>query len=556
MGERTEAAWQKFLPLKANISYALEAWWEVGRRLDETRKTWTEQTEQTVREWQHKAARVVELIFPPKGDTEPRESDVSNPFPLEVLPPVIKYLAVSFSETWETPLETVALCMLTVASASLGKWVFAISDKGKPIRGNIFTYISLSASGNKSIAFDEAMDPVIRHNEARREYHQEVELDDLNAEIEELELEIKKLKKQAETDDGLNKGALAELYRKKRKAEAKLKFWSIQSSDFTIQALIQKGIRTRSVFIASDEAKIVKNIILGQYDDGYSNEPFLCKLYSSSSHERERVGDGESSAVSGICGSTLLLGQPHISRSLFEDQTMKESGFVPRFLFAAVPSELKEERPNSPPIQGRNAYYSLVVNLLQRYWKKWEQVGEIDPVTEQPITEEELMVMLQFSSEAFDVLREFKNSIIRSKYAKRLDTLDSVILRLKENAMRVAIVLHVIKNVPSEVSSEISRETALEAIAIVRWCFRQYLEFSYSAHEEQLNKIEMDVLAFTKKKGTVNARSVSRGFRADFASTDKAQALLERLVAKAKLVEVQEESATTGRPKSPSYSIA
>jgi hypothetical protein len=236
MGERIQATWQKFLPLKANISYALEAWWKVGRRLDETRKTWTEQTEQTVREWQHKAARVVELIFPPKGDTEPRESDVSNPFPLEVLPPVIKDLAVSFSETWETPPETVALCMLTVASASLVKWVFAISDKGKPIRGNIFTYISLSASGNKSIAFDEAMDPVIRHNEARREYDQEVELDDLNAEIEELELEIKKLKKQAETDNGLNKGALAELYRKKRKAEAKLKFWSIQSSDFTIQA--------------------------------------------------------------------------------------------------------------------------------------------------------------------------------------------------------------------------------------------------------------------------------------------------------------------------------
>jgi hypothetical protein len=57
--ERTMSAWQKFLPLKANVVERLKAWKEEVQRLQ---KTWSEQTEQTFREWQQKAARIVGWI--------------------------------------------------------------------------------------------------------------------------------------------------------------------------------------------------------------------------------------------------------------------------------------------------------------------------------------------------------------------------------------------------------------------------------------------------------------------------------------------------------------
>jgi hypothetical protein len=476
-----------------------------------------------------------------------------NVFPIEAFPPVIRNLAESFAKTWDTSPETVAMSMLTVAGASIGKWAYSNSDKGKPVRGNIFTYISLRASGKKSVAFDEAMSPVVQYNEKRREDHEEFALDELQAEIDDLESEIKKAKDQGKNGGRIDTNLLTGLYRKKRKAEAKKSFWPIQSSDFTIQALIKKGIRTKSVFIASDEAKVVQNIILGQYDNGNSNEPFLCKLYSSSSHERERVG-GDSSSVSGICGTVLLLGQPHITRSLFEDDTMKQSGLVQRFLFAAVPSELKEEDANPPAIKNRSSYHSAIENLLQRYWEKWENLGEMNSETEEPVTEEELMVQLRFSQAAFTAFREFRNSIVRSEYARKIETLDAIIDRLKENAMRVAIILHVVKNIPTETKAEISVETAQEAIAIVKWSFGQYLEFSHSTREDELSRIQKNVIKFVKEKGKVTARMVSRKFKAEFASTSKAEEMLKELVRKFILEAVKEEkTSTAGRSKSNWY---
>lgn len=67
MGERTEAAWKKFLPLKTNISDALKAWRQAGRKLQET---WGEQD---FKKWRHQAAKLAELMFPPKGAEQEEE---------------------------------------------------------------------------------------------------------------------------------------------------------------------------------------------------------------------------------------------------------------------------------------------------------------------------------------------------------------------------------------------------------------------------------------------------------------------------------------------------
>ena len=86
------------------------------------------------------------------------------------------------------------------------------------------------------------------------------------------------------------------------------------------------------------------------------------------------------------------------------------------------------------------------------------------------------------------------------------------------------------------------------------WCFAQYLEYSHSAHEEELSNTEQMVLKFVKDKVSVTARDVSRKFKAEFSSASKAEDLLRRPARKGKVSEVTEEKASAaGRPKSAAY---
>jgi Protein of unknown function (DUF3987) len=389
------------------------------------------------------------------------------------------------------------------------------------------------------------MEPVVAHNQKRRDMHRDKIVPETKAKLTDVRQEIKRAEDQGKSGM-LDKALLAELYAKEERLERKLRFWNIRSSDFTIEAAIQKGNHTKSLFISTHEASVVENIVAGRYSDGFSNEGPLCKMYSVSAHDRERVKDGENSSTEGICGTALLMGQPHITKSMFENTKMKKSGFVPRFLFSVIPSELQEETDVDPIDEThRRAYHSLVSHFLQTYWSRWEKLDE-----QEPQTVESLMVRLEYSKEALTAFREFRNSVVRSRYANRLDDLNSVIGRLKENAMRVAIVLHAAEHGATFKSEKISRQTALSAIAIVRWSFGQYLAFTEERHAQALNEVEEKILAVFKaaQKNTpdaavyFSARQISRKLRSIIPTTAAAEKALNSLVNKSKLVPAQPES--------------
>jgi hypothetical protein len=213
-GERTEAAWQKFLPLKANLLDLLDAWRGTGQRLQ---KTWSEQTEQTIRGWQQKAARIVELMFPPKGDTPTEESGVSNPFPLEALPPVIKDLAVSIAKTHksEDKMGVIALPMIGVLSGSLGQGVRVQTAKYISYP-NIFVYLSVGSGGIKSVAMEEAWAPAKAFQTIQLEDYENNVKPDTLADLREIEDKIKNwLDGVRDIGEDESDGGLGRLYQEK-----------------------------------------------------------------------------------------------------------------------------------------------------------------------------------------------------------------------------------------------------------------------------------------------------------------------------------------------------
>ncbi len=499
---------------------------------------------------------------------ETNDGTDEKPFPIEVLPATIRDLALSFSKTYGVPPETLVLPMISVISASLGQGLCAF-DGNRRTYGNTFIYLDIKTGGFKSEAFSEAMRPVAEFNKQQEEKYKnelapkaKAELSIINQKVEYIKNDQRKpalSKKGSTLREFTEKEArkrLAELEQAKQVQETSLKFWTVQSSDATVEALARKGAALGKLFIATDEASIVQGIVCGKYSEQFTNEGFFCKIYSGTPYERERIKDNESVYATAIFGTMLLMGQPHITAKMFQDENMKISGYIPRFLLASIPCELKENYSEVIPIddKAREAYRCLVAQLLDKYWLRGGEPEQIEfkkytptPSFEPYALEHGLSPSL-LNHSALEYLNNFQGYFIRA-YGNRIDGVDGVIARLREQAIRLAVVFHAAKFWEATTEKDIDDATVRSAIAVVAWCFDQYLAYNESIHSQKLNEIEGDILAFAKRavdKG-VSAREVRSNFKSRLGTVDKADQILNKLAEKGKLVVTDIPPPTGGR---------
>lgn len=302
-------------------------------------------------------------------------------------------------------------------------------------------------------------------------------------------------------------------------------FFQVQSSDATVEALAIKGTAQERLFIATDEASIVESIIVGRYSEGFTNEGFFCKIYSVSPYERERVR--ESIYAPAICGSMLLMGQPHITKKMFQNEKMRVSGFIPRFLFASVKAEIQKENREARKLKNehRDNYNELILRLLREFW---------------PLTGEAALI-IGMEESAKTALSDYYDSYV-DRANGILANVDAVVLRLKEQATRLAVVIHAAKlaeGVVTEMKSveqPINLRTVQSAIALVNWSFNQYMNYNSAAHEEELNAIELEVLTYIKVSGkTVTPNDICKRFQAVIVNAAQAESFLESLFRKNKI---------------------
>jgi hypothetical protein len=468
MGERTAEAWQKLLPLKPNVLELLDAWWGAGRSLQ---KTWSEQTEQTIRGWQQKAARIVELMFPTKGDTPTEESCVSNPFPFEALPPVIKDLAVSIAKTHksEDKMGVIALPLIGVFSGSLGQGI-VVKTKHYISYPNLFVYCSVGSGGIKSVVIDEAEAPVIEFQKIQFKTYEDETKPMALAELRKIEAQIEEMKEFGDDDEEEMSG-LAKLYHRKAEEEKKLEFCPVKLDDFTPEAMVMHGINHGRVFISSDEGGIVADILCGRYSKGFTNDGPMCKIWSSSYLSRKRK-DGLIWRDR-VTGTMVLMGQEHITEQMFQNENMVTSGFIPRLLFATAETPMLYRDKNRPAISedARNNYRDVVVSVLQKHWI---QEDESAPIT------------VGMTDEAQDAIDDFHNSYVDRGNTALSDAKRSL-HRIAEQATRIALIFHVAKVYGSmtgldsdvtDTNEPINLSTVQAAIKVTEWSLQSYLEYS------------------------------------------------------------------------------
>lgn len=341
-----------------------------------------------------------------------------------------------------------------------------------------------------------------------------------------------------------NEMELSELEQTISEAMGGMKFWNIRSSDSTVEALAKKGSDLGKLFIATDEASIVQSILVGRYSSEFTNEGFYCKLYSGGGYERERIDEKENSCTDAIYGCMLLMGQPHITKKIYDDANMQVSGFTPRFLFANIPADLEESDTVEPLSQDvRDKYKDAVVQMFEQYW-------------DVPLKKSQ---RIEMTPAALRYFRDFQNECIRN-YAGRFDDIDGLVARTREQAIKIAIVLHVAKANDKDVASDtdnpkkpITEATAKDAAQIVLWSLRNYLAYNLAAHDESEDMIETHALNTVRNsKDPVDARYVYRKNRQHIDNTKHADKVLDSLLRKGK-IEIFEQDGVANRNRKPLF---
>jgi hypothetical protein len=533
MGERTQATWQKLLPLKANISDTLKAWWEVGRRLDKTRKTWTEHTEQTIREWQQKAVRIVELM------REQVEGD-SRAFPIDALPPVFRDLAVSIAKTHKSDdkMGVIALPLIGVFSATLGQGI-RVQTSRYTSYPNIFVYCSVGSGGIKTVALDEAWAPAKAFQTNRLEYHDETVVPQTLAKLHKINAKIKALTENFEVpiggsiSDDDDDGELGKLFHQKSELEKDLVFCPVKLDDATSESLVTHGLTHGRVFVCTDEASIVTSIIFGRYSKGFTNDGPLCKIWSSGDLSRNRMDSFDYNPR--VTGSMVLMGQEHITEKMFQDEDMITSGFIPRFLFLSCDTPMLKRNRNRLTVRedARGTYANVIDYALDKHWKLTHK-------------DEARIITVGMTDEAQDAIDDYHDS-----YCDRANTTLSdakrSLLRAAEQATRVALIFHAAKvygkgtsgldSDVTDINEPISLSTVQDAIKVIDWSLRNYLEYSRPGREDALDELEIEVLSKAKKFGEpFTVRDMQRKVRSKkLTGSEHLASILGGLVKKGKL---------------------
>ena len=191
------------------------------------------------------------------------------------------------------------------------------------------------------------------------------------------------------------------------------------------------------------------------------DEGFYCSAISGTSIEDSRV-TRQSMYLERPCLSILLMAQPDFVARQLERERMVDSGLLPRFLIYFCASELRAIPPDQPvmPDGDAEAWKELIWRTVATF-----RLREIEPV------------VIKAGAEVNELFRLYENET-REKRRQGGDVADvqSFAARWTEQAVKLAVVLHVGLHGAAAADHPLSVETARNAIRIGRWFADRQLE--------------------------------------------------------------------------------
>ncbi len=511
------------------------------------------------------ADRVYSAVERASGGAEPNESGYAAEaripdFPSECLPPILQREANGIAEMCGTPLGMSAPMVLATASISVGKGLRVRSLPGKVTPANLYVLVCKTSGSGGSLTFKHATAPLVGMQKTiRREFEEKTKprIDAEHAAVSSQIEELKRKSKRAEAEEREQiVEELAQLNEKAAEIEKRvgpLLYVTDVTPEKLGEMLSEQG--ETLAHIDSDAADALGIITGTRYGDGkHTQETVWLKSYSGDANvvfRKNAKQNGKPIHLVAPCLAVLFVATPDKVQELFRTPRLTSGGLLPRFLVCdpgARPVALDMDAADvayTLPGDVSQPYESAIFAAISRY--RFSAADDPDEIDMTPAARRLIVA-------DWNRFCQLSNGTEDSPFESRHT----------ENAIRLALVLHVYKHVEMKQSGEatynarmrarehpVDEETAREALAIRDW---------FTLHQEALRtpqRAAADDDAWSKAETMLRDRAANHGITARdlyngrrvCRDADAAQRLLSLWVSEGKLTAFERRpSEGAGRP--------
>lgn len=391
-----------------------------------------------------------------------------QPFPVDMLPPILRNMTKEVAAVALVPESLAAINLLGIVSASIGGGLLIDSGGGRVTPGNLYLLGIAKSGTGKGRTFAIVTNPFQKLEAEEIETWEREVRPGLKKDLRLIEQDLKRLEKSyGAADESRPISDIEQGLQEKEKRKSELEKALAVEPGFSVADVTKEKLAMslepqpgQALASLSPEGRGVIDVIMGKYSKGGdSDEDLYLSAFSREPHKVSRVGRPPVSLKT-PCLSILWLIQPDKARKLTESEAITESGLLPRFLICDSKAEVMDE-PEEPATMNKvtvGAWHELVECLLS-----FREKGD-DPIT------------IKHDAKARQVIRSFVNeNNARLRSGGDLQDLTAFVSRWGENAWRLALVLHCAEHGEKAGTHDLSEETAMKAVEIVKWFSREQL---------------------------------------------------------------------------------
>ncbi len=438
-------------------------------------------------------------------------------------------MAEAIARVHRTPETLAGCCVLGILSASIGAGLEVPSHDNRKARGNLFILASANSGTGKSETFRPIAEPFFANERAMVKRWEAEVLPKLQAELDLLDSEIAKLKKDATggkhgsgtlvADRDQIRNALTAMKKEQAETNKKMNSPRLCCEDVTSQklAVMLEQNQEQLASLSSDAGNIV-NILLGQYSKlDRTDDNIYLKAWSGDNCRVDRQGR-EPVDLQWPCLSALWLTQPDKVEAMIRERSLTDGGLIPRLLICHTNACYRPivRGADGVPEATFSAWGALVSGLIKTFRMADEAVTLIR-------TPEVVKLM--------DAHCDHVGSRIESD----LRDVNAYAARWNEQAWRIAVVLHAGLHGEHAGDEAMSGDTAASAIAIADWFAGEQLRIlARGRYEARRNKCDDVLKLLVDNPKGITARMVHRARIVDTA--EQAHALLAQMEADGELI--------------------
>lgn len=420
---------------------------------------------------------------PPKPDHDIESEEAKGgSFPIDCFPPMLRDTATNLAVVYQTPVSLPAMAALAVLSGAIGPSVTVRGGfKDKATRLNLYV-IGMAERGTGKGATSEILaKPLAEKSRVLAEQHRKF-ASDRKAELGILKREINLLTQKIEKSSGVDRDSIIDTLKNRQREADELEIEASREvtlwvSDCTSQKLARAlADNSETLLSYSSEAGGVLKVVLGRYNDGQGDFDFYLSAYSGDAIRVDRIGR-PSLELQRPCLSLLWLVQGSVLTKLLSDEEAFSRGLTARpLIFDSGAIREHDDRQNNE-FRFESQWRELVNSFLD------QRLLGAAPI-ELGCTSDAREAFACFNDEGVD--------LERGPFAD----LTGELSRWRENAIKVAGIF-----ARAEGQNVISKEIALRAIRVVRWCGLNYLEILKVGRRERLAEKLESVTEIIKAQG-------------------------------------------------------